>query len=589
MKHIIKSAILAAAALLAAGCHEKFPNPSYVIGVIEDDFTRTAYTPEANMLKGSWVAGDEITLMTANGTIQDETDHVPFAYLMASDTGRMVSFMQMDESFNISSPYIAYYPSYLFAQELPDVQIYKADGPYEVPMMAKSPTMYLEFKPICGLMEIKLSTALENVKVKSLDLRADKPLSGGFYVNDDYEAIAQGFAENGLKLDCKAGVPLGKEPVSFWVSVPPGEYSRLTIKMTATDGRTQTFSLKEGTVVKIERARITTCPIEMEGVITPETDTAYLPTGQEFNIALKRIARPDLPANEMETAFVDSTIIRIVFVKGDKNASGTPIGTSEVPVYGSFNASTGVMTVSTAAAHLHTSSDCCCMFRYMAALETVSFENLETEGVADMSYIFNHCHNLKTVDFTGINTSQVRTLDNAFSYCRQLEALDLSGFDTQSVRNMRSLFNHCSVIKELDLRSFKTEQCTIMTYMFYYCESLEELDISSFDLKSVPGANLIYHFFVTPALKTVRTGSAYIPNDREPASSYCTNSTTSYSLRMGSKNNGVTFITTQAVADWLATTNLRWIKSGYSGKTPIPVYFKDSATGADLTVTWAAN
>ena len=144
-------------------------------------------------------------------------------------------------------------------------------------------------------------------------------------------------------------------------------------------------------------------------------------------------------------------------------------------------------------------------------------------------------------------------------------------------------------IRNYDFGSFKTEQCTIMTYMFYYCSSPEELDISTFDLSNVPGANLNYHFFVTPALKTIRTGAAYIPSDKAAPSSYCTNSTTSMSYRMGSINNGVTFITTQAVADWLAITNLRWIKSGYSGRNPIPVHFIDNVTGNELSVTWAAN
>ena len=180
-------------------------------------------------------------------------------------------------------------------------------------------------------------------------------------------------------------------------------------------------------------------------------------------------------------------------------------------------------------------------------------------------------------------------MDNAFSYSQQLQAPDLSRFDTHNVRCMRSLFNHCASFKELDLRSFKTEQCTIMTYMFYYCTSLEKVDLTSFDLQNVPAANLNYHFFATPALKEIRTSDKYIPNDSSTPSNYTTGSTTSMDLRMGSVNGGVTFHTTQAVADWLAITNLRWIHSGYNGKTAIPVHFLDSATGDELSVTWADN
>ena len=581
MKRLITQlSVILAAVALAVGCTEKYPSPDHYVGVIAGDFTRTAYTAEGNMLKGSWTEGDEISV---NGNL-----------CAAAAAGRSSDFyvlsgpMAPDRN---AGPFTAWYPAEIARHELPNVQAYQASGPFEVPMMATSPTMYLEFKPICGLLEIRLSTQLENIEVSMLELVADKPLSGAFTLDETGKAVLGGPAENGILMECEPAVPLGTEPVSFWVSLPEGEYGNLTIHMTAADGRTQDFVLAEGQKAPVRCGRITACPIVMESILPQEGDTAYLPAGQEFNIALKRIANqnPNLADNAIETTTTDSSIIRIDFVKGDPNASGVPLGGSDIPVYGSFNAETGVMTVSTTAPHLHMATDCYGMFRYMAALETMSFEGLESDGLADISYIFNHCHNLKTVDLTALNTSEVRTMDNAFSYAQQLQVPDLSHFDTHNVRCMRSLFNHCTSFKELDLRSFKTEQCTIMTYMFYYCTSLEKLDISSFDLQNVSGSNLTYHFFATPALKEVRTSDKYIPNDKGTPSNYCTGSGTSKSLRMGSINNGVTFYTTQAVADWLATTNLRWIKSGYNGKGAIPVYFLDSSTGTELSVTWAAN
>lgn len=565
--------ILAAASLLA-GCTEKYPAPDHFVGVIAGDFTRTSYTPDGNMLKGSWNEGD---VMFVNGNM-----------CIAAGTGEKTDFYVVDDYSATAAPFTAWYPAEIARMELPMVQTYRASGPFEVPMMAESPTMYLEFKPICGLMEIRLSTILEGIEVKTLDVVADKALYGPFRIDNEGNAVLSGPAENGIQLDCGEGVALGTEPVSFWLTLPPGEYRRLDIRMTATDGRTQEFSLQKGTMAPVLRGRITTCPIEMQSILTEESDIAYLPVGQVFNIKLKQIAHPDLPANSFETAVTDSTIRRIDFVTDDPQASGTPLGGSDIPVYASFDPESGVMTVATTARRLHTATDCCCMFRYMAALESVSFANLETEGMADASYMFNNCHDLKTIDFTGIRTGEVRTMDNMFSYCLKLEVPDLTKLDTRSVCNMRSLFNHCSSFKNLDLRTFKTEQCTIMTYMFYYCSKLETIDLTSFDLQNVPGANLNYHFFAASALREVRTSETYLPKDGALPSSYCSNSTTSLSLRVG-KNGGLTFYTTQAVADWLATTDLRWIHSGYSGKTAIPVHFIDSATNAELSVTWAAD
>ena len=570
---ITKITAILATATLAASCAEKYPAPDHFVGVIAGDFTRTSYTPEENMLKGSWNEGDQ---MFVNGNL-----------CIAAKSGVETDFYVVDEYSTSLAPFTAWYPAEISRMELPMVQTYKASGPFEVPLMAESPTMYLEFKPICGLMEIRLSTQLEGIEVQTLEVSADKPLSGPFQMDDERNAVPTGPAENGILLECPNAVSLGEEPVSFWISLPPGEYGRLHIKMTATDGRTQDFALQEGAKALVLRGRITTCPIEMESILPVEgDDTAYLPVGQAFNIKLKQIANPTLPANSFETGVSDSTIRRIVFVTGDESASGTLLGASDIPVYAAFDAETGVMTVSTPAHHLHTATDCSCMFRYLAALESMSFADLETDGLADISYIFNNCHDLREIDFTGLKTSQVRTMDNAFSYCQKLRALDLRSFDTRNVRSMRSLFNHCATIKTLDLRSFKTEQCTIMTYMFYYCSSLEEIDMTTFDLQSVTASNLNYHFFAAPSLKTVRTSAAYIPSDGGLPSSYFTSSSTTLSIRTG-KKKGLTFITTQEVANWLATTNLRWIHSGYSGTTAIPVTFIDSATNAELTVTWA--
>ena len=588
MKTILKKAAIVAASLLAmAGCQEKYPDPSYVVGVIEGDFTRTEFKASENKFKGTWNGGDVISIVTANAKIEDSSDHIPYGFYMASDTGLSVAFMQMDEYMAVKAPYVAYYPSDLMSLELPAVQKYCGADPADVPMMAKSPTMYLEFKPICGLMEIKLATALEDVKVESLRITADQPLSGGFYVDDDYNAVALGNAE--VTLDCGSGVALGKDPVTFWVSLPPATYSNIRIKMNATDGRTQEFSLKEGVLVNVLRGRITSCPIDLGSLIPTDAEDAYLPVGADFNVAIKAIANPEMPANSFDTNVTDSTILRIEFVTCDTDASGKRISYGEVPVYASFDSRSGVMKVSTPAKRLHTSSDCGCMFRYMAALETVNLEMLETDGLADISYMFNHCHNLKNVDVSKLNTSAVRTMDNAFSYSRSLLALDLSNWDTGNVMNMRSLFNNLNSITSIDASSFRTEKCTLMSYMFQYCTSLEELDISGFDLRNIKGADLNYHLFRTPSLRSVRLGAGFIPNDSAAPSSFFISSSTVTTARTGYRNGEVTFHTTQEVADWLAKTNLRWIRSGYKNQTAIPVHFIDINTGAKLNVTWAAN
>ena len=204
-RFISKIPLFLAAVALAAGCAEKYPAPDHVVGVIAKDFTRTAYTAADDTLKGEWKAGDAISV---NGQL-----------FLADAAGRSSDFYPVEEFAGPQAPCTAWYPAEIARMELPQTQSWQAGGPFDVPMMATSPTLYLEFKPICGLLEICLSTALEGIEVQTLEISADKPLSGAFRVDED-RIVLTGEAENGIVMDCGAGVPLGAEPVSFWAVLP---------------------------------------------------------------------------------------------------------------------------------------------------------------------------------------------------------------------------------------------------------------------------------------------------------------------------------------------------------------------------------
>ncbi|MBQ7622697.1 MAG: hypothetical protein IJS66_03045, partial [Bacteroidales bacterium] len=60
-------------------------------------------------------------------------------------------------------------------------------------------------------------------------------------------------------------------------------------------------------------------------------------------------------------------------------------------------------------------------------------------------------------------------------------------------------------------------------------------------------------------------------------------------VRTASLSKKLTIHCNKATADWLARTNLRWIRSGYNGKTPIEVVLIDNATGETISPVWAAN
>ncbi len=572
------SGIAAVLCICTAACSKEKQDtgPSEFTGVVGNVFTRAGFSAEGNKLKGEWDVNDEIIIASSGAA----------GSFLAFSGGESSVFVPVGGTSSLKAPYTAWYPSWAAQGVLPSVQQYSAAGPCEVPMTAWSSNKLLEFSPVCGLLEFRLATALEGVMVRSLEIRADRPLSGAFSL-DSY-GNAEVLKGAGLTLDCGSGVAVGTDPVTFWASVPPGDYSSVEIILNADDGRTQTFSLKNGKSVKVLRGRITSCPIELGALTGDEpAPAASLPCGQDFNIALKSLANPGLPANEFEPSVRDSSIVGIRFVLGDKNASGVKLGASDVPVYASFDSASGQMTVSTAASVLRASSDCSGLFRYMAALEQVNIEDVVTDSVVTMSHMFSHCHNLKTVDLSRMHSPVLCDMDNAFSDCWALESIDFTGFDTGKVTTFRSLFNRCYSVKKLDLGSFRTEKCRTMGYMFYHCNSLQELTVTSFDLREV--ATLSYCFCELPSLSVMRTGENFYRASGSTPEYFFGKNSSAMGVRTGSLSGGVTIYTDQTSANWLAKTNLRWINSGYKNMTPVPVKFIDKDSGEPLTVTWANN
>ena len=134
-------------------------------------------------------------------------------------------------------------------------------------------------------------------------------------------------------------------------------------------------------------------------------------------------------------------------------------------------------------------------FYGMEHMKKVTFSNVDTSKVTDMSGMFQRCRNLETIDWGGITTENVTDMSCMFSDCDGyfVNSFDLSSFDTRNVTNMSGMFQDCGHLTELDLRSFNTAKVTDMSGMFggvgasWYDdqEKWVTLDISSFDTSKV--------------------------------------------------------------------------------------------------------
>ena len=555
MKRILNKLLLFAAALfLTAGCTDKIPSPDHFVGVIKAGFTRTAYTPDGYTLKGSWNAGDRIAVRNESGGTA--------VCLKAASGAAETDFNAESSSAQPEAPYLAFYPAALAEGSLPEIQYYSASGPLEVPMAAKSPTRYLEFRPICGLLEIKLASEIGDISLDELRLTSSQPLCGQFSLEDYFTAKASG--GNELILDCGDGVTVGNSPVSLWISVPAGKYKSLGIGLRTGDGRTGEFTLAEDAIVDIVRAEITTCNVKVTSLTSHDVpEAAWLPNGLNFSRFIKCATRPEADWTRITGADEDHLITSIKFVTGSGLTSNLRIDDGgDAPIYVLFDKGTGATTVATAAKQYRMHEYCAYMFRNLYSLKSVDFGNMTAPWIVNMTYMFYNCEKLKTLDLSFMNTEATYRTGYAFANCKSLESINLSSFNTEKVNNM--------------------------TYMFAYCSSLEKLDIRNFSLKSMTAASFNYGLHALASLRELWVGKDFYPMDGQRPSSFFVNSNTVQANRPGSKG-GLTIHTVQSVADWLATTNLRWVHSGNKGQQPTDVKFLDIDTGNELKVTWAAN
>lgn len=135
------------------------------------------------------------------------------------------------------------------------------------------------------------------------------------------------------------------------------------------------------------------------------------------------------------------------------------------------------------------------MFYQCKSLSSLDLRNFDTRNVTDMSemfYMFNGNTALTKLDLSSFNTSKVTTMMGMFQGCTLLPELDVSNFNTSNVTNMQSMFETCKGLTTLDLRNFKTSKVTTMSSMFQDCRGLTSLNVSSFDTSKVTSMAFIF-------------------------------------------------------------------------------------------------
>ena len=235
------------------------------------------------------------------------------------------------------------------------------------------------------------------------------------------------------------------------------------------------------------------------------------------------------------------------------------------------------------------------IFYHCESIENIDCSSFNTENATDMSYMFSDCYKLKSVNVKSFDTSNVTTFDYFFEMCHELTDFDISGFDTSAATKFYCFFDECYAINGELVVDFDTSSATSLGVMFWGCCNVETLKLGEyFDISNNPGMkNMFLHM---DKLKDMWLPACFIPsNGMIPDNLFAY--ITSYDEMKGLGRTGripgsLTIHCTQQTAEWLATTSLRWLPSGYNPVlpvSPIPVNFLDLNSGAPMFVTWPAN
>lgn len=190
----------------------------------------------------TWQLGDEISI---NGK----------SYVAQSD-GSTTSFAAVDEEAS-GENYKAFFPSSLYSGTLPATQIYE-EGKFNMPMYAESNTTTLEFKNMCAVLAIKVTS--EDISVlKSIKVSSDRAMYGTFRIQDYRAVIDDSYdAARDVVLECPTALTLSPEGATFYIAIPAQRYNYLNIYLSA-DGTTYKQAMatkKRDGLGRLERNKI---------------------------------------------------------------------------------------------------------------------------------------------------------------------------------------------------------------------------------------------------------------------------------------------------------------------------------------------
>ncbi len=534
-QHFILSIVLAAMAMLAAGCQKE--EGTVTLGAeIQKPSNSKVYIVDH---MPCWHNGDEVYInaaaypvMAASGASARIEDVVSADAYRAIFPASIVS-AGSDISNSSSIPIT-----------LPPTQQYQLVGNHQrvdVPMGAYLTSgSTLQFYNLCSIVRVTVSNSLnQDLSLNRLELRTQTAgLSGQGTATLNGTAsdcitmsssashtVALRFSNNAITVGALASE-------TFDIVVPAFSNDNVAITAYTTDGQ---YSEETKTNVSLAHNTITTVTLNVTDLT--ETVGAELVDGPTFNSTIPSnatavvfeynssvstgtlLSTPNSPVpiygNMDGTTWKVSTSARMI--NANPNSSSMFRGTYSELAYGGFNSTlreidlgngfntTNVVRMDSMfcgckllenldVSNFNTQNvtNMSCLFYSCMRLTNLDVANFNTQNDTSMSRMFGGCESLTSLCVTHFNTENVTNISFMFSGCRRLTSLDVSNINTENVTNMQGLFNSCRNITSLDVSNFNTENVTNMGNLFSWCENLEYLSLSNFNTSNVTNMNNMF-------------------------------------------------------------------------------------------------
>lgn len=508
--------LTAAAAMVFVSCTKDNVTSKAPVfkGVTENLSTRTSLSPSGDGYNLVWNEGDRISV--SNGT-------QTAIYKAATGGGTVTDFVIVSPESFTGDAFTAYYPASLIDGILPAVQNYAGSDIVEAPMMAEtsSDVNTLDFRLLGGMIKLNVSTALSGVKVSAIELSSDQGFSGPCTIDGGVISVNAGQASD-VTLDCGEGVEIGTTATSFVISVPVAKYTGLKVTILTSDGKQAVVKLADDSSYSVIRGEMRTLDINITSLAPyAKEGRALLMMGSDFCEVLKRFKNPSAKGIDD-----DKSVKKIIFRTNDPTVGSDKVSAydSEIPIYASWDAKTGTVTVTTAASEITANESLSYAFAFMHGLkriegltcfntsntrffdrmffmkgsenpqlEEIDCSSFNTEKAISMQAMFDSCKVAKVIDVSSFRTPNVESFSSMFCMCNAVEELDVKNFDTSKANKLGYMFCKCYALKSLDVSGFRTSNVTTMDNMFSDCWLIPELDLSGFDTDKVTDTRSMFN------------------------------------------------------------------------------------------------